>query len=479
VSVSYSLVKKQLILAGLILALSAIGAHAQDSNSKPASGNEVIRPPVRSKTVVRGRAIFDDTGLPAVAALVRLLDPKSPRPMGGMTTNDRGGFGLGGIPPGEYYLIVQPASEFAAGQPSFSFPLRTGDEAFDAALLDEFTRGFPRITVDGLNSMQIEVRVPRRHGGMISGQITGANAVPAPAASVSILRKLNNGLKVIVSARSAPNGDFRIPRLPAGDYFVRAIALGERETVDNRELELPSAVYFPAAADLKDAVPVTVLPDQETARINISLEIHRLATVSGLLKMRKTGMPLANVRVNLIGDQQQHFVTSDSEGRWKIPHVASGKYSLTTGTMGVPAPPGAQPEAGPFVHKYQQLTVGENDIADLVIEHEEGGRVSGTVIVEGIAVNKPSSITIIATSAAGDGQNSAGARVNSDGSFLVTGVPLGTINVRAGVFPFNEYVTKSIRWNGVDLMKKKLEVAEGSDISNVVVVLAPVGSQQP
>jgi len=470
-----SLITAKLLFSAILIATSAIAARAQvdTANPKPAAGNEVIQPLVPSKSKVGGRVIFADTGLPADDALVSLVNPKSPRPLGGMTTNKRGAFGLGGIPPGEYYVVAQSREEFGSGYPSIPNPFRTGDEDFDAARLEVFTRGFPKITVDGRNVIQLEIRIPRSHGGVISGQITGANSAAVPRASVTILRRLNNGLRTIEAIRAGDDGRFRVTRLPPGDYFVRALGLEKNEFVDVHELELPNAVYFSSTTDIKEAVPVTVLQDQETGSINISLETRKLATVSGLLRMGRSGKPLANVMVGLRGQGRDHIMNSGEDGGWSFSHVASGKYTLLVGSSGVSMPAGPPLPAQPYVHKYQELIVGESDIKDLVIELSQGGRISGTVMLEGSSPSKPNSIAIIASSLTRDGQNPAGARVNSDGSFSLAGVPLGEVTLRASIFPFKEYITKSIQWNGIDLLKEKLNVVEDSDIRNIVVVIAP------
>lgn len=470
----------KLVLPGLLIGLCAVGAHAQADTAKETTGNEVAKPFVASKSKIKGRAIFDDTGLPAVDALVSLVNPKSPRPLGGMTTNERGTFGLGGMPPGEYYVVVQPMEEFGSGYPSIPNPFRTGDEEFDAARLEAFTRGFPKVTVDGTNLIELEIRIPRTHGGVISGRITGVSSGAVAHTSVSILRQLHKGLSIIESVRTGADGAFRVTRLPPGEYFVRAIDLDKNELADAGEVELPNAVYFAAAKDIKDAVPVTVLPEQESASINISLEMNKRATVSGLLRMRPSGKPLTNVMVMLRGREgRDHVINSDENGRWSFSHVASGVYTLQVGTIGISPPFDAsrtQLDASrpqPFVHKYQQLTVGESDINDIVVELLEGGRISGTVILEGKGTSKPGSIIITADSLAGDGQNPGAARVSDYGVFNLVGVPLGQVTLRASTFPGKEYVTKSIQWNGVDLLKEKLDVVESTDIRNVVIVIAP------
>src|SRR6185312_8976911 len=408
-----------------------------------------------------------------------LLEPNSVRPKIAMTTNERGGFSFGGIPAGEYYVVVQPVYEFTPGHPSFPYPFHMGDAEFDAARVEAFTRGFPKITIDGNNSIQIEVRVPRHRGNMISGQVTGPNSTPVPDASVSILRHLHKGLTVVQSIRTGPDGGFRVGPLPVGDYFVRAIGLDKKELLDDvREVELPNAVFYISATDVKDAVPVSVLQGQDTASINISLDVHKLATVSGQLRMRESGKPLANVLVNLRGAGHDHIMSSDDNGHWSFSHVASGTYTLQVGTSGFSFPPNAPPAPQPFIHKYQELTVGETDIKDVVVELSRGGRISGTVTLEGDGVHKPNAIMITAITQKRDGQNPAGARVNNDGSFSMLGVPLGELTVQVSTSPLKAYVAKSIRWNGVDLMKEKLTVAEESDIQNVVVVIAPADPPQ-
>lgn len=466
-----------LVLLPLLALPAALSAQTDRASTSSLGGNAVVQPVKPTRAGIRGQVVYEDTGQPVVDGVVRLIDLKAPRQMGGMSTNERGNFGLIGLPAGEYYVTVQLGEEFAGRPTHGPLPNPTGDAAFDALRLEEFTRGFPKVSFDGSNSVRLDVRVPRRIGGTISGRVTGLDQKPKPNAGVNILRRTETGLSVVEFTRTADDGKYKVSRLPAGEYFVRAVPLEKNEVTQMDFARAPGVVYFSAAADAKDAVPVVVLPDHETGSIDISLDTHRLATVSGTLKMR-SGMPLPGVMVRLSRGETDHIMNTDAEGHWSFKHVAGGKYSLVIGTTGA-VPPHSEYEKLPaFIHKTQQLEVGEQDLENVELVVSPGGIVSGTVIVEG-DMPKPRAIILTAIGNPSEGQTSAQVQVKTDGTFTLKGVPIGDVRLLVSAIPMKTYTVKSISWNGTDLTKEKLSIIDDSDIRNVVVVLVPIVTPKP
>lgn len=465
------------VLLILLMLPAALFAQTNSVSTSPPNGNAVVQPVTPTRAEIGGHVVYEDTGLPVVDGVVRLIDLKAPRQMGGMSTNERGNFSLIGLPAGEYYVTVQLGEEFA-GLPSHRpLPNRTGDAAFDALRLEEFTRGFPKVAFDGSTSVRLEVRVPRRFGGTLSGTVTGSDRKPSPNAGVNILRRTEKGLSVVEFTRTANDGKFKVSRLPAGEYFVRAVSLEKNEVPNMDFARVQGVVYFSSATSEKDAVPVVVVPDHETGSIDIALETHRLATVSGSLKMQRSGIPLPGVMVRLSRGEINHIMNTDAEGHWSFKHVAGGKYTLVIGTTGTPQP-AIYEKLPAFIHKTQQIEIGEQDLGNIQLEVSSGGVVSGTVIVEG-EMPPPRTIILGATSNPGEGQTPAQVQVKTDGTFTLKGVPIGDVRLMVTAIPLKSYVVKSITWNGTDLTKEKLSIIDDSDIRNVVVVLVPIVTPKP
>ena len=450
-----------------LLVLLLVSCGSALAQTDPTSA--IVQPREQSKSRIKGHVIVQDSGLPARAALVRLIDPRQPRSFGGMITDERGNFSFIGIPAGDYYVMAQAAEELDSGV-QFSLPLRIGDAAFDAARLEEFTRGFPKITIDGTNSVQLELRISGRVGGMISGRVTSSEATPVADALVNILHQTDRGWRLVQSVRTSKDGAYRVTRLPAGDYLVRAVAFDKTETIAEDTEQVPGAIYFASASEARDAVPVTVLPDQETSSINISLRELRLATVSGTLKMARDGRPLAGVMVRLSGEgSSDHLMNSDEQGRWSFAHVAAGRYHLVIGTQNPPLRPN---EVRPrFVPRHEELTVGADDVKDVVVELSEGGQISGAVSLAA-ETPRPTAIAVSAKTNLTTDQYAVIARVNNDGTFTLSGVPVGEIMLHVTILPLNSFVVKSIELNEVNLLKEKLVVTEGSEVRNVRIVIA-------
>jgi hypothetical protein len=344
--------------------------------------------------------------------------------------------------------------------------------------LEEFTRGFPKVAFDGSNSVRLEVRVPRRFGGTISGTVTGSDQKPSPNAGVNILRLTAKGLSVVEFTRTANDGKFKVSRLPAGEYFVRAVSLEKNEVPEMDFARAPGVVYFSSGTSEKDAVPVVVLPDHETGSIDIALETHRLATVAGSLKMQRSGIPLPGVMVRLSRGEINHIMNTDTEGHWSFKHVAGGKYTLVIGTTGTVSSPAISEKLPAFVHKTQPIEVGEQDLDNVELVVSPGGVVSGAVVIEG-EMPRPRAIILSATSNPSEGQTSAQVQVKTDGAFALKGVPIGDVRLMVTAIPLKTYAVKSITWNGTDLIKEKLSIIDDSDIRNVVVVLVPIVTPKP
>lgn len=468
------------LLFGLtVIMLKADSAMAQSATPGPAPvpGNAVIQPPPTSNSHVKGRAIYQDSGLPAPRARVMLIDIRQPgRWPGGMYTGEQGQFHLAGVPKGEYFVVVQSTEELQPGTLSIAMPLPSGDAAFDAAWFEQYTRGYPKISIDGVNSIELEIRIPRRYGGMISGRVLRADGTPASYARVGFLRRTDKRWIVFATLPVNEQGAYRITRLPAGEYMIKAVPAAKGELTEPKG-DWPGATYFISAPDAQAATPVQVLEDQETGNINITLPDRALPEVSGTLKMRQSGKPVPNVFLQLSrkqGGASNYFksIVTDSEGRWRFSDVPDGQYTIITGH----APYRPQQDKTPdsalrFVERRQDVTVAGVDIKDLAIELSQGGIISGSVVVEGDG-SRPTGVSILASVNTREGLLAASAHANRDGTFSMPGVPVGEADLSVLIIPQGQFYLKAIEANGRDLRREKLKLEEGIEARNVRIVIS-------
>ena len=142
--------------------------------------------------------------------------------------------------------------------------------------------------------------------------------------------------------------------------------------------------------------------------------------------------------------------------------------------MSAAAPPRRRKRYAPARRDVQ---VSGGDVTELAVELSEGGRVSGTVNVEG-GKPLPQLVQVVMMRAAArsikdlEGEEPPRASAQ-DGTFTVEGVPPGKFFLRLyawnGQKKGGPYL-KAVTWNGRDLMSEPLEVVEGEEVSGVRVV---------
>jgi hypothetical protein len=113
--------------------------------------------------------------------------------------------------------------------------------------------------------------------------------------------------------------------------------------------------------------------------------------------------------------------------------------------------------------------VDGSDLQDVVIELSAGGRISGTVVVEG---DKPLPPRTRIMAGAKEGQPPSNTTVEPDGSFVLNGVPEGEVSLVPQLRPPNTFYVKAIEANGLDLFREPLTIEEGTEIKNVRVVIS-------
>ncbi len=425
-------------------------------------------------SIVKGRALYEDTGQPATRERVELVaidllaNRRGPHRIPATMTDANGEFVFLHLDAGEYYVVAQPVDAHVSSAEGAPFPLQTGDPVADAARLEQYKTDYPKITVNGESPVEINLRVKNPHFASISGRIVSANGAAVAKANVHLLKTGERGFGYSLIADE--NGAYQFRGLPAGEYIVSAAPGGKDPGPEGpRSMQgVLGNTYFPSTIDPRLSPPVTVSPDREVSDINITLAQRSLHSVAGTVRGEGDGHPIAGATVRLSkkdGDppgidkaMANYFSTSDAQGRWFLNNVPDGVYTIDVRPTALV---GAKLER--FVDKRQDLTVG-SDVENLAIEVSPGGRVSGHVTIE--QGNAPAPDISI-------GIGSAITRVEENGAFTVTGVPEGEFPFSVMVHPQNVFYAKSIEVNGVDLLRENLKTTMGTEIKDVRVVIAP------
>lgn len=461
------------------------------SSSSLAQENQEKREPLaasKGNSIITGRAVFEDTGLPATRHRVQLIASdllSGPHGRVGIPTaitNENGEFTLRRVAAGEYYVVARAIDDHSSRGLGFPFVGRSGNPAEDAAKVEQFKKDYTRIAVDGQNNLAVNLRVNNLHFGSISGRVLDSRGMSAVRASVQVMSKGEKSFGV--SVLSDEQGNYRFPGLPAGEYIISASPpIKEPEDAASRGHEgVLGATYFPSTLESRNSPPVTVLADRDTGNIDITLIVRSLHSLAGRVLQRGNNLPVPTARVRLTrsetsvraSDSSQssgieeamsvYTNSTDKNGHWLIANVPDGIYLLR-----IEANAG-DPTNHAFVAEERELTVEGADPADLLVEVSAGSRLSGVVTIEGDSA-VPQFINIGASRRQGNAASHV--RLDGTGTFALTAVPPGEITLSAFPSPQDRFYVKSINANGVDLLRTNLTIAEGEEIKDVRIVISP------
>jgi hypothetical protein len=301
-------------------------------------------------------------------------------------------------------------------------------------------------------------------GGTISGKILNSNGKPVVDARVQALRLAyqSNGLltpQVAMEKMADDRGEFRIYRLPPGDYFIVTIpqrpgpAGAVNQTGPAREVAL--STFYPNVEDLATAMPVALRSGEELSGIDIRVRSVAGATISGkvinnlpgpAVRSRTTSVgPAGEIRpaiaeVSLVSrnrklsDESFGIVTAAADGSFQIQNVLPGSYDLiaqlpVTAGWGQLLPPPFAPGSFAFGRTAIEVRGSTDDVSVTV---HPGTDLRGTILLDG----KPTAAAVRVILQPDDvattngilgpilGQvNAFEPAIGPDGSFLIPVVP--------------------------------------------------------
>jgi hypothetical protein len=404
------------------------------------------------KTAAITGTVQDDQGEPVVGATLRayrrtlVSGRRVLSPSGATaTTDDRGVYRLGSLMPGEYIVAMQ-----------------TVQSSVPASL--QLTGGLPPDLM--------------------------ATLVSAGTANISLS---SGGTQVT----------------PDGKFLLQSSGRGSPTALppsgDGRLLVHPTQ-YYPAAATVAEAAPITLGSGEERTSIDLQLRLVPTANVSGKL-MGPEG-PAANWVVHLVpgdsgdlsSDPDVATSITDTNGDFTFLAVPAGQYIIQTirpgrSAMGGPmmiagdrmvmtftavAPPGGAPPPPPPPSRGAQPTlwaaapvaVAGADLTGITISLREGINVSGAIQFEGSAEKPPATrlqtITVIVEAA--DGKQRGGlptTRLDADGTFTLPGLLPGKYVMRVANPP-GGWTFRGAAAGGTDLTDTPFEAGD-RDITGVVL----------
>ena len=441
---------------------------------------------------ISGRLVTADTGSPVRRAQVRIsgseIMPKT------STTDNEGRYEFKELPAGRFN-ITATKSGFVTVNYGQTRPFESG-KAIDLS--------------DGQAIQRADITMPR--GSVISGRIVDEFGEPVPDAAVSAMRSTwqNGRRRLQATGRTAMTNDlgqYRIYGLPPGDYYVSATMRGTQEMVVT-EMAMVAAVggrsapdgpasgyaptYYPGTPNGGQAQKISVALAQEAQNTDFGLVPVRLLKVTGTV-IGSDGRPMEGIMVSTSARNPSESgpmislggTRTDKNGNFTLNGVAPGDYMLNArGSTVMSTSDGDRAVftmtrtvmggGGDGTQEFGSvpLTVGAENVTNVMIVTSKGTSVSGRVTYEGGTKPSANTLRIMAASPEADGPLSllgGSSSVTADGTFEMKGLA-GPRLFRVANVP-SGWVLKAVKLNGADITDTGIDIRGSDPISGLEVVM--------
>lgn len=512
---------KNIVILIFVLAFTSVSAIAQTATPVP-----VIEQELPANSTVRGRVFYEDTGRAVKRASIMLVSKGSGGRESSGLTDANGLFQIKNVRAGTYYAFVNA--------PGIVSPLAFADitkpkqDTFDLAI-----DGFPAIIVNGITDL--DVQIPARRGGAISGRVMYSDGDAAIGVKVEILRKVEEKFVPVIPnfstffsmmegragvSQTDDRGFYRFAGLPSGEYIVKIVenvSHGDKKGYESFEGLIFGkgsfmTMYYPDVFELEKAESITIGYGQEQSEMNITIPDRELYTIEGKIVSAKDKLPIRNAKIilkkegedtptSIFGPEErlQQSVDSDERGVWHFKELPKGKYKLVVEAMYSEFDAASKVYGGntsyasnriysnlnmtvsnaptkKFAAKLQEITIEDKSLSELVIELNYGATISGTVVTENNG-EMPESVTIRAST-----ENVEIFSSDFVNNFSYDQKPKKNHDFRLEsvaegktylriYMPDQDYYVKSATAGGKDLLVEAFELKEGDALVNVKIVL--------
>ena len=424
--VTYACLLTVLLCAGTLPAQSPSADMSASSGAAPAH-------PARAN--IEGMVTKDPGSEPVKKALIELI-AESQSDGGNYTalTGVDGGFRIENIVPGRYRMFVE----------------RSGYQEIDKHR--RRTEGRVLTLTAGQDLKDLTIRL--QAAAVIEGRVTDEDGNPLPEAQVAVLRQTfgvgRSHWEQVGAERTNDLGEYRIPGLSAGSYFVSVTPPPDfRSLIEANGLTSAAAPHNGAAASEKPApaaYQTTYYPGTRDRGQAASIQLHAgddfpvnfslTPSPSFTIRGSVVNLPPGFTAAIMLQSKDFSLVLNGAEmhkdGSFEIRDVAPGAYTILATVDNPPVPMMAR----------QDLQIGSANVEGLKLAPQTGGSIRGRLHMEAgsTARSDPSQMLLLLHSADGDDDAfgaftmqedfSTLAHVNADSSFEWKNVPAGRYSVQ-------------------------------------------------
>jgi len=409
------------------------------------------------------------------------------------TTDSNGHFSISNVPVGETQVVAQLAGFFGPGGNGYN-PISV-------------------VRVEVSAQQTESVRLSMIPGGTVTGRILGPDGKPLADAMILVLQQtyrfgqaqLDRAPGVVSGKTTDDRGEYRLYRLPPGEYFIGVRAREPRSAVANVLSEISLPTLYPGVTDASRAIPIVLKGGDELTGVNFQTITVPAATIRGKVTSTFPAVPLPGARGgirqpvatvsivaragSLAASGFSMTTTAGPDGSFEISGIASGVYDLiarlpaTYGWANL-NPPERALAAWAFGRTTVEVRGANADNVSIVVS--PGVDVPGRVMVDGRPASPAMSLTLspdYSVQLVSDEQtaNSFGqidrykVNIDQDGSFKFPVLPEGRYRVHVSLegtpgtksepahspLPRNAYLA-DVRQNGVHVYDNGLTVTTQS-----------------
>ena len=408
----------------LWLVVLAVALSAQTS---PSSAAQTSTP---ARATLSGIVTKDPGSEPVKKALIELI-AESQSDGGNYTalTGADGGFRIENIAPGRYRMFVE----------------RTGFQEIDKH--HRRTEGRTLTLAAGQEMKDLVIHL--QAAAVIEGRVTDEDGDPMAEAQVAVLRQTfvagRRHWEQVRAERTNDLGQYRIPGLAAGSYFVSVTPPPDFRSLLDASSDVPAELRrnVAAASEVATAYQTTYYPGTRDRSQAASIQLHGgddfpvnfSLTPSPSLTIRGSvvNLPAGSTATVMLQSKDFGLVLNGAEmrkdGSFEIRDVAPGAYTILA----------TVDNAAATMMARQSLQITSANVEGLRLAPQTGGSIRGHLRMEAGSAARPdpSQMFLVLRSADGDGEDDALgaftvqedfstlAHVNADGSFEWKNVPAG------------------------------------------------------